>query len=219
MGYFYDSLLSLGYREAGRPEDRQFYGAGGFADAGWRPWSQLREWAKARRPMRRIDGECDRAPVVESARQVIESMVRCAEHDGWADVNWMAMGKYGFAGMEAYAADIADLSKPTDDFDAGWLGCHCADRQLAGRKCAAIYLKRVAEAFEQPARDHVLAAAEQYEQAYAAWNEWERLLGNGGPKDAWKVGDNRVAGAAAIRKAIERERAAHAELQQVIPAQ
>ena len=145
----------------GRPDDRQSYGAGGFADAaGGRGRSSGR---KARRPMPGSTGNATGRRSSRSARQVIEKAGRCAEHDGWA-TNWMAMG-YGFAAW-MLRADIADQQ---------------ADRRLrrrlaavtaptASRRARAAHLS----AWPPSSSPHATMSSlrPSSEQAYAARNEW-----------------------------------------------
>ena len=120
--------------------------------------------------------------------------------------------------MEAYAADVADLSKSVDYWNAGWVGCHCIYRQMTNRKCLAIYLRRMAGKFSAKVSEGMLAAAQKYEDAYAAWLEWERHLGKDVRPDAWEVPENRLAGAAAVRTAIQHEKAAAEEIAKALAA-
>jgi hypothetical protein len=130
----------------------------------------------------------------------------------------MSHAQFGWEGIEAYAADIADSEKARDYFDAGWLGCHCIYRQITGRKCLAAYLRRAAREFPPEARTHVLAAVKEYEAAWGAWQEWEKHLGQtkGVGLNAWDDPAARQAGAAAIRRALGREQAAVAEVEQAL---
>ena len=63
------------------------------------------------------------------------------------------------------------------------------------------------------------AESKAYADAAGAWDEYDKLLGLG-QKDkknrSWDVAKNRKAGAAAIRKAMEHEKAAVAELKKAL---
>ena len=112
--------------------------------------------------------------------------IRCVQHyqlRPLADV-----GEIPLRGdRECFAADVADTSKDPDAFDGGWLGCHAIMPQVSGRKCATVYLHRVAGEFPAKARRHVLAAAGAYDAAFAAWQRWRERLG---PDDACKTLDD-----------------------------
>jgi hypothetical protein len=135
------------------------------------------------------------------------------------------------AGIEAYAADLADLSKSgakAEDggfFQGGWRGCHNIYPQMSGRPAAATYLKRVAPLFGGEARRHLLAAARAYEDATNAWTAFAGQLGRdtervAGLKHgvAWTSETTRQAGAAAVAAAAKHERAAIAELEKALKA-
>jgi hypothetical protein len=69
------------------------------------------------------------------------------------------------------------------------------------------------------------AAAEEYEAAVAAWEDFSRCLGRlaGFPdleaaKKAWATAENRARGAAAVRRAAEHETAAVAEIEKALGA-
>jgi hypothetical protein len=142
-----------------------------------------------------------------------------AEHDGRADEAWIPPATYGAAGIEAYAADVADMSKGPDHWTLDWLGCHAINRQSSGRKCAGEYLERVAPLFPAAVGSHLRGASVHYRVAYNAWEEFGRQLGRLCPeavKDAkvvWSNPDRRKAGAAAIRQAAEHERKAVEEIE------
>ena len=67
--------------------------------------------------------------------------------------------------------------------------------------------------------ERILAAADAYEAARAAWGDYEKHLGNEEMAEAsgsWLVEEHRLAGAAAIRQAIEHEKAAIDQVQQAL---
>ena len=108
---------------------------------------------------------------------------------------------WGIEGIEAYATDLADMSKSgaedAGSFQGGWRGCHNVYPQMSGRPAAAVYLRRVAPLFEGDARGDILAAAEAYDEATEAWREFEKQLGRPlGDKhgEAWENPEHRKAG-------------------------
>ena len=64
----------------------------------------------------------------------------------------------------------------------------------------------------------VAAAANRYNEAYAAWQKWEEHLGMDAPPRAWQTREHREAGAAAVAQALERENAAIEELKKALAA-
>jgi hypothetical protein len=95
--------------------------------------------------------------------------------------------------------------------------------QESGRASAAAYLDRLGKSsiFPGAINKHILAAADAYGAARAAWGDYEKHLGNeevAEASDSWMVEEHRLAGAAAIRQAIEHERVAIDEVQQALAA-
>lgn len=224
-GHYYDELIFLGYQDAERSEDRKVLITGLGDDTSWWSWAEFTQWTKETRGFRRPGEVVARAPERELAIEVMKQIVTFPEHDGRAKLDFLKDAHFGLDGMVAYAADIEDMTKTTDYFDAGWIGCHCIYRQFTGRKCAAIYLTRIAELFPPAVSAHILAAAKEYEAAYAAWGEWEQALGQTPERNTysevpslWKIPANRKAGAAAIRKAAVHEQAAAEEIGQALAA-
>jgi hypothetical protein len=86
---------------------------------------------------------------------------------------------------------------------------------------AAVCLKRLGGSgiFPGALSERILAAAESYGTARAAWGDYEKHLGNeevAEASDSWMVEERRMAGAAAIRQAIEHEKAAIDRVQQAL---
>jgi len=131
---------------------------------------------------------------------------------------------WGLEGVEAYAADVGDMSKlgkPDEYFYGGWMGCHAIYPQISGRTAAAVYLERAGKAsiFTGAVNEHILAAADAYRAVRGAWGEYEKHLGNeevAEASDSWMVEEHRLAGATAIRQAIAHERAALDQVQQTL---
>jgi len=159
--------------------------------------------------------------------EVMEVMVRVAEGD---DPRKEPNGGvvWGVDGVEAYAADIADMTKSGAGeneggyFQGGWTGCHNIYPQMSGRPAAATYLKKVAPLFEDDPRGHIEAASAAYGRATEAWEEFERKLGRGvedKPEGGtWQSASHRAAGAEAVREAAAHERDAVSSLTRALEA-
>jgi hypothetical protein len=222
---WYDDFMILGYQDAAEPADRKLFFMGDWDEPGWRPWAKFEEWSKKFGRLARYEKAGEPEPVKDVALEMLNRTVAYAGGDGRAETPFGREVRFGLAGMEAYAADVADVAKTPDSFDAGWLGCHCINRQSQGRRCMAIYLRRVAPLFGKDAEAHLLASVGEYDAAWAAWQEFGKHLGQmDGAKETkdlkalWMVAENRKAGAAAIRKAIEREKAGVAEITRALAA-
>ncbi len=227
-GNYAEEFLFGGYQEAALPEDRKVYAMGGFGKPSWWSWERFVEWATSGPDFwtfGRASGPVPRGSARDIAVEVLQGAARAGRHDGRAEVPFMAHAHYGFAGIEAYAADVVDLAKDPDWFYPGWLGCHCVNRQAHGRRCLAVYLRRAAAVFSPSVADHVSAAAEAYESAYGAWQEFSRHLGYLAGhtsleplKEEWRKPARRRAGAAAIRRALRHEKAAGAAARKALRA-
>ena len=224
QGSWIDQMLFVGYQDAARPADRKAYVLGGFGGLRWMSWADFAKWASEGGDFGRHTKPVGQAPAKDTAVEIMRLIVRCVDGDPRAGIDWMKDGTFGQAGLAAYAADIADLSKQPDYWDAAWLGCHGARRQLTGRKCAAAWLRGNAGLFPKQAAGYMLAAAKEYDAACDAWQEWEKHLGLGAGDDAkalekaWREKPRRQAGAAAIRQAAAREKLAAAQIAKALEA-
>ena len=191
----------------------------------WWSWPQFTDWWKqfhGHSHLQHVGGKAAQDDARELGIEVMRNIVLFATDDGRAKTDFMGMneGKYGFAAVEAFAADVADDAKPPEYFDGGWLGCHAINLQSGGRRCAAAYLESIARLFPPGAAEFIGAAASEYEAAFAFWQEFGRHLGyasGGGDlevmKKLWRDPARRRAGATAIRSALTHERTAVAEIQ------
>jgi hypothetical protein len=217
-----EELVFAGYHEAAKKADRKaFVLCEPFARPGrWWSWQEFEQWFKIHSHgfMGRHTKKVRPVAAKTMALEVMRNIVEWAEHHPYADNRAFGAAEFGLAGLDAYADDVADTAKGSSYFHRGWLGCHNIYPQWTARKCTAVYLSRVAKEFPRPVADHIRAAARQYEAAYAAWQEWEEHLGRAGkaPKNAWSTKKHRLAGAAAIREAIDHERAAIAEVAEAL---
>jgi len=220
-----EDVLFIGYVDADRPADRKVLPlAIVFVEDDEWTWEQFTKWhsrSMVRGWFGRIEGAVDPWPRRKSAIEVLKLMVAAANgNDSRRDLGKGAT--WGIDGIEAYAADLADMSKsgaPEDEegyFQGGWRGCHNIYPQMSGRPAAATYLKRISSEFDGKTKDHLLAAAARYEDATASWKQFDKHLGRPlGDKhgQAWQSKTSRQAGAKAVSEAAAHERKAVAEIE------
>ena len=227
MGYhFMGEHVFLGYQDVTEKEDRKVFFAYPFEYQGeWWPWDKFVEWASGKNNAFGRVSKKVRSPSARNlAVDVMKGIVRAATDDGRRERKEIPPDvEFGLAGIEAFAADVADTSIKPDDFDGGWLGCHAVYPQISGRRSAAVYLRTVAAEFPKATRGHLLAAAKSYEAAFAAWQEWGQHLGPDDSrktlaqlKKAWRVKKKRGAAAAAIRRALQHERVAIGDVKEAM---
>jgi hypothetical protein len=230
-GEWMEGVTFAGYEAAGEPEDRKVFAVDETFEwpGAWWGWEQFarwyEEWAKPFRWLGRHSRRIATPSPRESALAVLKGIPEWAgEYD---EGRQYAAGGEGLAGIAAYAADIADTSKRGDYIAGPWRGCHAINPLWTARRLPPVYLRRAAREFDGQARQHVLAAADRYAAAYEAWQEWNRRLGgavtggedaDGTPPTAWDSPDARAAGAAAVRQALEHERAAVAAIKEALAA-
>jgi len=168
----------------------------------------------------RIEKQVTPWPSRKSVAEVIRMMVTYGTgNDSRSTYN--AGVRWGVDGIEAYAADLADMTKSgaleADGgfFQGGWRGCHNVYPQMSGRPAAATYLKWAAGLFQGDLRKHILAAAGHYDEATAAWRAFAGQLGRDTERvakvdhtTAWTNAKYRTAGAKAVAEAAQQERAA-----------
>jgi len=231
---FMEEVLFIGYQDAPRKADRKVRPLAVVSvepDAWW-TWEQFEDWFKKHsygflgRHTQRVKALSARDSAVNTLRLLVEY----AATDPRAKIDrFKNKGiTFGLTGLETYAADVADLAKSgaKDDgyFQGGWRGCHNIYPQLGGRWSTENYLKGLARsgAFNKAATSHVRAAAKAYHAACTAWEEWESHLGDRRKlpgSSGWTTQTHRVAGAAALRKAIEHEKAGLAEIGKALAAE
>lgn len=221
---YIEELVFAGHQEANRKADRKVLVlCVPFAHPGkWWSWDQFQHWfdTESHGFLARHTKRVEQAPPRETAEQVVKTIVQWALHHPLSDNKDYGQVEFGLAGIEAYAADIEDLELTSDDFAAGWLGCHAIYPQWTARKCTANYLKGAAGRFPTKVAARIRAAVKEYNAAYKAWQGWEKHLGRDGkaPKNAWRTKTHRLAGAKAVRRAAEHEKAAIIELAQALAA-
>lgn len=215
---YLEDLVIAGYQAAARKLHRKVYVlCVPFAESGqWWTWRQFVDWfnTHSRRYLARHTKRVKKVAARQIAIEVMENIVGWAQNNPMANSRVYSGVRFGIEGIEAYAADIADTSKDESYFHQGWLGCHNIYPQWTARKCTAMYLKQAAKKFASKVSCHLLAATREYKAAYGAWQKWESHLGrkDKAPKGAWQTKTHRRAGAVAVRKALEHEKSAIAEV-------
>ena len=212
-GNFWEQLVFAGYQDADEPEDRKLLRLFTWeGNSEWWSWKEFVEWTQSNWFARHTE-RSDAQDAKQTAAQVMRNIVTFARNDPRCTAD--CVPAFGLAGMEVFARDVGDTDKSPDDFDGGWIGCHAIAPQYQSRRCTSSYLEGVAELFDDEARVQVLDAVGEYQQAIAAWQEWENVLGVGSGdsdldslKKVWANADNRRAGAALVRKAARHEAAA-----------
>ena len=229
---FMEEVLFAGYEDADDPKDRKVRPlAFVFVDTDWWTWEQFVDWHQKHsaggllgRHTSRVSARSAR----ETALTTLGTLVEYSTKDPRATGQWDAKSgaTFGLAGLETYAADIADLTKDGKKegyFQGGWRGCHNIYPQLGGRWGVANYLGGLSKshALSEGARPHIVAAAKEYQLACDAWEQWETHLGDRQKKgqEGWSDDTQRTAGATAIRKAIAHEKAGLVEIEKAIAAE
>ena len=219
-----EELVIAGFQDARKHADRKLLVlCVPFAHPGpWWTWAQFEAFFADRRGFSCAYhvGRVDKAPRGEVAREVITNIVQWAQHHPMLDNKVYAPAEFGVAAIEAYAADVENTELPPEEFAPGWIGCNAIYPQWTARKCTGDYLKAVAGEFPARSAARIRAAAKEYALAHKAWRKWEVHLG-AKAKDreaAWRSAKARQGGAAAIREAIEHEKAAIIELAMALAA-
>jgi hypothetical protein len=225
---YLEEVILVGYQEADNKADRQVRPLApiGVEPDTWWTWNEFETWFadESHGFLGRHTERVEQVSEKESALTVLETIVRMAHDDPRATNPDFAGAAFGLSGLEAYATDVGDMSKsgkPDVYFESGWMGCHAIYPQISGRAAAALFLKRLGESgiFQTQVNAQILAAAKAYHAARAAWGEYERHLGNeeaAEVSDSWMIEARRLAGAAAIHKAIKHEKTAISQIQRVL---
>jgi beta-lactamase regulating signal transducer with metallopeptidase domain len=210
-GWHGEMMLIAGYQDADAEADRKVFamkdGNGYFTE--WWAWETFAEWVgggqQVSRHSRRVEPEAPR----DVAVRVVGDLVALSEGVPEDIQRAYPNAAFGLAGIEAWAAACADMEENED-----WGMCHPENPQWTVRNSSGVYLQRVGEQelLSTEANDHVLTAASKYRDAYAAWQRAYGLVGYAAPEGSGKVPGNRAAAAAAVRAALEHEKAAIAAL-------
>ena len=215
-GWHWENLLVGGYHDAARKQDRKVFvmddGPGTTAE--WWTWQRFSEWtAEWPHFLGRHTERVETAPAKEIALRVMSDLVEWSANPPDAIAREYPEAKFGLEGIEIYAAHCADIETYDD-----WVACHPINPQWTVRNSTAAYLDQVAGARIFPAHiaEHITAAAREYRAAYEDWREFYNQLGHDAPENAGKTKERRLAGAAAIRSALEHEKAAIDSVRQAL---
>lgn len=217
-----ERMVYAGYQEAERKEDRKAFALGGFfpARGKWMSWEEFSDSRRDSDPsVSRIVEQVQKADPAILAKEVLKNMVDWSYNDPRAKNEWL-MGiserigrggfKWGIAGIEAFAADLDDMTLEPDDFSSGWRHSHIILMQSGARKAASNWLERLAKSkvLHESTTEYLISAAEEYKSAYMAWQEFAEF--------DWESKESRAKMAAAVRQAAIREQAAVAAVKQAL---
>ena len=219
-GWHWENVLFAGYRDAANPPDRKVFAMADGPDtfAKWWTWDEFREWVAlvqgwgCPRLGRHTEGFRARPPR-DVALRVMGDLVEWSTDPPAAVRDKYPEATFGLSGIEAYAADCANTGEHGD-----WLACHDVNPQWALRNSTAVYLTAVADAsvFDEEVSTHLLAAAQEYRGAYESWRELYKQLGHQAPRNAGRTRARRLAGAKAVGRALQHERAGVGQLREAL---
>ncbi len=204
-----EEMVIAGYKEAATPRGRRvLVMCRPFADPPkWWRWAQLEEWFAD--PQHHWLGHHTRSvrklATKRSGLNAMAAAVMVALHDPRAKNSMFEGVAWGLEGIKQFAEDVADTKKKKDYFAAGWHGCHAITPQYTGRRCAAVYVRRIAERFPVKSNTYFLKAADEYEAAYGEWLSFRETEAARG---SWGNAKRRAAMADAIYRALIHEIAA-----------
>lgn len=221
-GWHWENVILAGYQDAAKTVDRKVYVMADGPDtfAKWWTWQEFAKWVDlvdgwGQGRFGRHTGRVQTEPAERVALRVMTDLVEWSAEPPEIVREKYPGATFGLAGIEAYASDCANTQKDED-----WAACHDINPQWTVRNSTAVYLTRLAGAsvFGAEVNAHLLTATEQYRAAYANWREFYNQLGHQAPKNAGRREARRLAGAAAVRKALQHERAAIGELKVALVA-
>ncbi|MBM3240169.1 hypothetical protein FJZ31_28120 [Candidatus Poribacteria bacterium] len=232
-GWFWENILFAGYQDADKPEDRKIFamadGPGTFAE--WWSWEKfgkefvdlVTRWGAT--GLGRQTERVPTKPANEVALRIIKDLVEWSNNPPEQIRKKYPKASFGLAGIELYADHCADMEK-YEDFGS----CHDINPQWPVRNSSSVYLKRVAKTYKFPdntftylayvfpddINTHLLKASDEYKNAYIYWKQFYNHLSYGGEEGWGKIAEHRIAGTEGIRKALEHEKSAIAELKIVL---
>ena len=227
IGYFFmGEHVFVGYEDAAKPEDRVATIVHPFAYQPKRmTWKEFAEWSGGN-GFAVVDERTEPMPERELAIETIQWLVTCAEGDHRTKFEWVPPdARAGLEGLFAFSSDVGDERRTPDDFDGGWLGCHCISPQASGRMSAAVYLEKAIEHFDGDAAWHLRAAAKAYRWACDDWQRFHKELGFAAGADGlddlkkqWSDPKRRANGRRWLRRAWGLERRAVASVRNALVA-
>jgi len=219
-GEDWENIMFAGYQDAEKPEDRKVYamadGPGNYSK--WITWKEFGEYIDRMKQWNcmqfgRYTERILTKPADEVATRVIKDLVEWSNNPPENISKIFPKATFGLAGIQIYADDCADMEK-NKDFGP----CHDINPQWPVRNSSSVYLKQVAKAnvFPDNINTHLLKASDEYKNAYIYWKQFYNHLSYGGG-DGWgKIAEHRLAGTESLRKALEHEKLAIAELKIVL---
>jgi hypothetical protein len=222
--HFWEEMLFAGYRDTTHRENRRVFVMGDpFPGPGvWWSWLEFVAWchkcsewklAEIGRHTRRVRRVARRTV----AAQIIRETVAWSKNPPLPIRRKLPEALFGLEGIRQYADDVE--ARPKRYFGEGaWLGCHAINPQWTARSSTAVYLDDLARraVFRKRVSEQISEAADKYRLAYLSWLEFYRLLGHIAPKSAWNSKKRRREGAAAVRRALEHEKAAIGDLKKAL---
>jgi hypothetical protein len=231
-GEDWENILFAGYQDAEKPEDRKVYamadGPGNYSK--WITWKEFGEYIDRMKQWNcmkfgRYTERVPTKPANEVAIRVIKDLVEWSGNPPENILKIFPKATFGLAGIQLYADDCADMEK-NKDFGS----CHDINPQWPVRNSSSVYLKRVAKSYKFPDNSftylayiftddintHLLKASDEYKNAYIYWKQFYNHLSYGGEEGWGKIAEHRLAGTEGLRKALEHEKLAIAELKIVL---
>ena len=232
-GEYMEGITFAGYAETQDPQSRQVYAFDPIfvSPAKWWSWSEFEKWwnewgAPFPPALGRHAEAHDMLSEREAALEVLRLIPEWSKDDHPDD---LPEARFGLPGILRFADDIANMEAPDDYIDGPWRACHAINPQWEARQTASDYLASVAPIFDGRTAPSLHKASESYDEAYAAWQDWNRQLGSGlGDQDterdalkvlleqAWRSPENRSAGATALRRAAAAEANAIEHIRQAL---
>ena len=219
-GWDWENILFAGYQDASEPEGRKVYAMADGPDtySQWWTWEEFGKYIKRMEEWKltRFGRHTERVPMKPAdavALRIIKDLVDWSANPPEHLLKKYPKATFGLAGIKLYAKNCADMEN-FEDFGA----CHEMNPQWPIRNSSSVYLKQVAEAnvFPEKLNKHLLKAADEYKAAYVYWKQFFNHLSYGGGEGWGKIEEHRMAGAEGIRKALEHEKMALAELKIVL---
>lgn len=163
-----DGGLVYGYRI--KDEKRQLW-FDGTVGMGWTDIDSLDPYA-----LYALKKVKDSEPADQITIRALKRAVEKASPHEWNNV------PQGLSALEAYYADVANPEKDFAD-GGGWF-CWSAFERLSSRYCCGVWLKRVAQNFDEEIGSSLLSASENYNSAYQQYERYRSELKAGLETDA-----------------------------------
>ena len=220
-GWHFENCAFLGYQDAAQARSRKIYavgdGPGEFSR--WWSWGEFVKWADmvgkwGQRRLGRHTKRVRKRAAKATALRVMGDLVDWSTRPPKVCRDRFPKATFGLSGMEAYAADCANVRKYP-----GWAMCHDINPLWTVRNSTAVYLRgSAAKLFPSAVADRVMAAAAQYKACFSSWHQTYGLLGHGASKQERRSKLRREAGAGLIRDALAHEKEAIRQMKKALAA-